>query len=102
MTADKRHSSMSGMNDELERWKTAQIQAAIARGVNPLDAANAMRDFLASVPAGIDPRGYVRPASSLEQDLTSRAVGNDLRAAWYGDEDVPARFKRLLDAKGTA
>lgn len=86
---------------EIERWKTKQINAAIARGVNPIDAISAMKDFLASVPLGVSPIGYIRPASSLEQDLTSKAVADDLRGTWYGDEDVPTRFKRLLDAKGT-
>lgn len=85
---------------EMERWKTKQIQAAIDRGVNPLDAISGMKDFIASVPLGVDPRGYVRPASSLEQDLTSKAIADDLRSAWYGNEDVPPRFKRLLDSRG--
>lgn len=86
---------------EIERWKTKQINAAIARGVNPIDAIGAMKDFLASVPPGVSPIGYIRSASSLEQDLTSKAVADDLRGAWHGDENVPPRFKRLLDAKGT-
>lgn len=92
----------AGEASKLERWKTKQIQAAISRGVNPIDATRAMADFLASVPPGVSPIGYIRPAESLNQDLTGKAVADDLRAAWYGDENVPPRFKRLLDAKSAS
>jgi len=85
---------------ELERWKTKQIHAAILRGINPIDAAKAMADFLASVPPGVSPIGYVRPAYALEQDLSSKAVRDDANAAWY--ERVEPRVARLLDARGTA
>lgn len=83
--------------DELERWQTKQIQAAIAFGINPIDAAKAVDEFLANVPSGADPRTYVRPAYQLEQDISSQAVEDDARAAWFGDTDP--RYARLLDAK---
>lgn len=86
--------------EELEKWRTKQINAAINIGLHPLDAANAVARFLAKLPYGADPNTYVPPAHTLDQDLTSAEVQADLRASWYGDEHVPARFKRLLDAKG--
>lgn len=86
--------------DELERWKTKQINAAIAIGINPLDAANAVKRFLDKLPYGADPNTYIPPAYTLEQDLTSAEVKNDLRAEWY--ERAPRRFKRLLDAGSEA
>lgn len=81
---------------KLERWKSQQIAAAIERGINPLDAANAMRDFLATLPPGADPTTYVAPAYALEQMLASEPVIADARGAWYGSVD--AKEARLLDA----
>lgn len=85
--------------DEIERFKTQQIQALIAAGQNPIDAANQVKRFLAKVPPHADPRSYV-PRDLPNEDLSSEAVLDDLRASWYGDEKVPAKMKRILDAKG--
>jgi len=82
--------------EELERWKTKQIAAAIACGVHPLDATRAMDEFLASVPPGTDPKTYIRPARELEQPITQELI-DDAKAAWYGS--VEPRMARLLDAK---
>lgn len=85
--------------EELERWKSQQIQAAINCGVNPIDAAKAMDDYLRSLPPGASPKGYIRPAESLNQDLTTKAVRDDANGHWYGKHG--ATDARLLDAKGT-
>lgn len=82
---------------ELEKWASKQIAAAVAIGVNPLDAANSTRAFLALLPAGTDPDTYVPPAYALQQDVTSPAVLADARADWYSK--VEPRYARLLDAK---
>lgn len=87
------------MPTDLERWKTRQIEAAISRGVNAIDATRALEEFIASVPPGADPATYVRSAYTLEENLSSESVIGDTRAAWYGDESVSPQFKRLLDAK---
>jgi hypothetical protein len=84
--------------DELARWQTKQIAAAVTRGVNPVDAAAAVKRFMARLPAGADPNTFVAPAMTLNQDLTSSEISADLRASWYGDSGVSRRFKRLLDA----
>lgn len=81
----------------LERWKSAQIAAAVERGVNPLDAAKSMEQFLSTLPAGADPETYIRPARELEEVLPTEAVIADARAAWYADVD--ARYARILDAR---
>lgn len=86
---------------ELERWASKQVAALIDAGVNALDAHNAVNRALAKLPPGADPNTYV-PRDVPFEDLSSKAVLDDLRAAWYGDEDVPSRFKRILDAKGKA
>lgn len=85
--------------DELDKWSNAQIHAAVARGINPLDAQNAVKRFLAKLPVGADPNTYVPADYFASEDLTSAAVLADVRAHWYGDERVAARYKRLLDAK---
>lgn len=82
------------MPNDLERWKSKQIAAAIDRGVNPLDATRAMNEFLASLPPGADPTTYIRPAESLNQDLTKFA--DDANETWFSD-NAPT-FKRLLSA----
>lgn len=84
---------------ELERWQTKQVTALTDSGVNPLDAYNQVTRFLAKLPVGADPNTYV-PRDMPYEDLMRDAVLNDLRSWWYGNEDVPARFKRLLDARG--
>lgn len=82
------------MPADLEKWKSKQIQAAISRGVNPIDAVKAMNDFLAHLPPGADPATYIRPADSLEQDLTQ--FTDDANEAWMSN--APQQYKRLLGA----
>jgi hypothetical protein len=79
---------------DLERWADKQVSAAIARGVNPLDAQAAVKAFLRLLPPGADPDTYVVPPYQLEQELFSQVA--DSRAAWY--ENTPQPFKRILDA----
>jgi len=86
------------MPADLEKWKSKQIAAAVACGVNALDAARAVNEFLTLLPAGADPDTYIVPARQLEQPLPSEVVLVDVRAAWYGEAD--ARWARLLDATG--
>lgn len=84
---------------ELERWASKQIDAIVARGINPIDAANAVKRFLSKLPPGADPDHYIPNDGGEVGDLTSKAVTDDMRADWYGKVD--ARNARLLDAKGT-
>lgn len=83
---------------DLDKWATRQIAAAVSRGVHPLDAQKAAREFLALLPAGADPDTYIVPAYQLQQDVSSPQVADDLRAAWY--ERTEPRYARLLDARG--
>lgn len=83
---------------ELERWQSRQIDAIVARGINPLDAAAAVKRFLAKLPPGADPDSYV-PQDYAGVDVSSKEVIDDARANWYGKVD--AKHVRLLDARGT-
>lgn len=86
--------------DELARWQTKQIEALIAIGINPLDAHSVVTRFVAKLPPGADPDHYVPYDGGAGVDVSSKEVLADVRAWWYGNENVDARYKRLLDAKG--
>lgn len=78
------------------KWANRQVAAAIALGVNPLDAANAASAFLALLPADADPDTYIVPAYALEQDVSDPALVQDAVNAFAGDDEVPSRFKLIL------
>lgn len=78
------------------KWTNKQIQAAIAIGVNPLDAQAAAKAFLALLPDGADPDTYIVPAAQLEQDISAPELTQDAVAAWVAREDVPTRYKLIL------
>lgn len=81
------------------KWANRQVAALVELGVNPLDAQASVDWVLRHLPADADPATYVFPDSALIDDLSTRESVADARMAWYGDEDVPAKYKRLLDAK---
>lgn len=82
--------------DELEKWKNRQIAALIRYGQNPIDAANQVERALAKMPPGADPNTYV-PRDVPNEDLSGKAVLDDMRAAWY--QRAEPRDARLLDAR---
>lgn len=86
------------MSTDRERFKRQQIAAAVAMGVNPLDALNAVNALLALVPMGVDPATYIVPGAQLVQDVSEPRFASDALAAWVGNDDIPARFKLLLAA----
>lgn len=84
--------------DHHAKWLDRQVRAAVAIGINVLDAQAAAKAFLALLPPGADPDTYIVPPHAMEQDLTSPEILADARVAWYADENIPAAFKRILDA----
>lgn len=80
------------------KWLNDQVAAAVAIGINPLDAISAAKAFLALLPAGADPYTYIVPAERLEQDITSEAIQQDAMVAWVAREDVPSQWKLILAA----
>lgn len=86
---------------ELDKWASRQIDAAVARGVNPIDAAAAVKRFLAKLPPGADPDHYVPyygdDPYGTSADVSSKAVIDDARSDWYGK--VAPNVARLLDAR---
>jgi hypothetical protein len=85
----------SAQAKEVEREMAALIEA----GVNPLDADAALTWALALLPAGVALADWVPSPETMQISAeVTRASIADARAAWYADDAVPARFKRLLDA----
>jgi hypothetical protein len=84
--------------EQLRRWAEQQTQALIALGVDAIEAERSVQWVLDHLPPGADPNTYVFAADTLNEPLDQEAVAN-ARAAWYAGENVPARFKRLLDAR---
>lgn len=80
------------------RWANQQVNAAIGIGINPIDAQRAVQWVLDNLPPGADPATYTFPADAMEQDISDPRFRDDARVAWYGNEDIPAAYKRLLDA----
>lgn len=88
------------MMPDLKAWAIRQKAAMIEAGVHPLDAEAAVQWTLDHIPAGEDPDAWL-PAQQLIIDTVRRAEADaitDARATWYADEDVPQRYKYILDA----
>lgn len=86
---------------DLAKWQQAQVRAAVARGVNPIDATAAAKAFVAALPPGADPETYVLPDWMLTQDLTQSEYQVDANAFWYSNE-AGGRYAALLDAETNA
>jgi len=86
------------MPTDLERWANSQVAAAVAIGINPLDAQRAAKAFLALLPPGADPNTYIVPGHQLEQDITAPEMAQDALSAFVAREDVPSQFKLILAA----
>jgi len=83
-----------------EHWAEEQIAALIESGEDPLDAEKVVAAALAAIPMGEDPAIYVQTpmAAARDAEITDEDVA-DARADWYASDDVPQRYKRLLDAR---
>lgn len=81
---------------DLAKWQQQQVRAAVARGVNPIDATAAAKAFVSALPPGADPDTYVLPEWQLTQDLTQPQYRDDANAFWFGTVDL--RFATILDA----
>jgi hypothetical protein len=84
--------------EELTNWAEGQIQALIALGVDAIDAVRSVGWVLNHLPPYADPRTYVFPDATLDEPLDDKAIAA-ARIDWYANDAVPAKFKRLLDAR---
>jgi hypothetical protein len=84
--------------EQLAKWAENQIQALIRIGYDASEAERSVNWVLMHLPPGADPRTYVFPAETLSEPLDSAAV-EGARIAWYTNDAIPNRYKRLLDAR---
>ena len=81
-----------------EKWMNDQVAAAVAIGINVLDAQKAARAFLALLPVGADTNTYVVPGHQLEQDITSEAIAQDAVSAFVARDDIASQWKLIVAA----
>lgn len=76
-------------------WHKQQVQALIDLGRSPLDAERivAKAELLTVVDGRVDVAQIEALATITPEDIA------DARADWYANRAVPAKYKRLLDAK---
>lgn len=84
--------------EQLAKWAEKQIQALITIGLDAIEAERSVTWVLQHLPPGADPTTYVFPAEVLNEPLDEKAIG-DARQDWYNSDAVPAKYKRLLDAR---
>jgi hypothetical protein len=84
--------------DELHKWAEKQIQALITIGIDAIEAERSVTWVLEHLPPNADPTTYVFPADVLYEPLDEKAV-SDARQDWYSSDEIPAKYKRLLDAR---
>lgn len=83
---------------DAHKWIDKQTKALIDAGVNPVDAQRSAKWAIDTMPAGADPDTWIPTVLDIAENPDDPAVVQDTRVAWYADESVPAKFKRLLDA----
>lgn len=83
--------------DELTKWSAEQVAVLISCNIDPLDAQNTIKRVLAKLPEGQDPRTWLPPVPGGNVEISEADI-LDARADWYADEDVPNKFRMLLDA----
>jgi len=84
--------------EQLAKWAESQIQALISIGFDAIEAERSVNWVLNHLPPGADPRTYVFPAETLYEPLDEIAI-SDARTAYYANDAIPPKFKRLLDAR---
>lgn len=76
-------------------WSEQQIAALIETGVDPVDAQATINRILAALPEGGNPSTWIAP---VPDSTVTQSDVDDARADWYAKDEIPSRFKRLLDA----
>ena len=76
------------------------MRALVAAGVAPQVAERSVQWVLDNLPPGADPATWV-PAPELVAAFANPTAEDvkEARTDWYASKDVPAKFKRLLDAR---
>jgi len=84
------------------KWADRQIAALLDIGIDLADAQASVQWALDHMPEDADPDTWIPSADLLAaQDPSAPEAVQDARAAWYASDGVSAKYKRLLDARGT-
>lgn len=85
---------------ERRRWYKRQAAVLLALGDDLADVEAVLAKTLAWLPPGADPKEFVPDQTQLERanPVGEKAIA-DARTTWYAADWVPARMKRLLDAR---
>jgi len=86
-------------NPTHQKWADRQIAALLDLGIDLADAQASVQWALDHLPEGADPDTWIPPAERLERDPAAPESVQDARTAWYASDSVPAKYKRLLDAR---
>ena len=81
------------------KWADRQIAALLDLGVDLVDAQRSVQWVLDAMPEDADPDAWVPPAEMLYREPAAAENVQEARAAWYASDGVPAKYKRLLDAR---
>lgn len=84
---------------DLQKWADSQTKTLVALGIDAADAEQSVKWTLDNLPVGMSPDAWIPTPTQLDQRIDDSDV-HAARVAWYADESVPPRFKRLLDARG--
>lgn len=76
-----------------------QTATLLKLGVNPIDVERTIKWVDAHLPEGANPATWIPSAQDLNDGYVSEAAVLDARTAFYMDEDIPERFRRILDAR---
>lgn len=82
-----------------QKWADQQIAALLDLGIDLADAQRSVNFVLDNMPEDADPNTWIPSAEQLEHDPSTPELIRDARTAWYASDAVPAKYKRLLDAR---
>ena len=86
--------------DGWRKWADGQIAALLVLGVDLPDAQRSVQWVLDNLPEGADPVTWIPTPEQLYREPSAPENVADARADWYANDGVPAKYKRLLDARG--
>lgn len=90
---------MATERSEHQQWADAEIATLVEFGMDLADAEKAVKWVLDNLPEGEDPATYIFPDNALWEEPSAPENVQDARVNWYAAEHIPAKYKRLLDAK---
>lgn len=82
---------------DIVAWSARQKAALVAAGVHPLDAESVVAWVTQNLPIGQDPDTW-QPAQQVITNAVDDVAIRDAKAYWYTSDDVPQRYRMILNA----